>query len=249
MLYFRNRRGWKVSGRGKGMGGRGNRDGTRGNGREWKGREETGRGGKELEGEGKGRNKNVFFEKHLVRVEIRVCGKFLVLFDSLFSLILYISIFKILSFLCWSESGVYIHYPTRVPILRSFTPLGFLLQQNRILGWWSFLKPGIYNKTFKQKGTEFLLLLLFLNFYICATRCCRPLIFQTMHSVRSNSLSLKYQRFTSLSCKDIDKKSSVCGKKSAPLAFELSVCLYPINVKTVIPILLTFLQWEHLNVY
>ena len=204
MLYFRNRRGWKVSGRGKGMGGRGNRDGTRGNGREWKGREETGRGGKELEGEGKGRNKNVFFEKHLVRVEIRVCGKFLVLFDSLFSLILYISIFKILSFLCWSESGVYIHYPTRVPILRSFTPLGFLLQQNRILGWWSFLKPGIYNKTFKQKGTEFLLLLLFLNFYICATRCCRPLIFQTMNSVGSNSLSLKYQRSTILSCKDID---------------------------------------------
>ena len=26
--------------------------------------------------------------------------------------------------------------------------------------------------------------------------CFRPLIFQTMNSVRSNSLSLKYQRFT-----------------------------------------------------
>ena len=35
---------------------------------------------------------------------------------------------------------------------------------------------------------------LFLNLYIFSTRCCRPLIFQTMNSVRSNSLSLKYQK-------------------------------------------------------
>ena len=29
-----------------------------------------------------------------------------------------------------------------------------------------------------------------------ATQCCRPLVFQTMNSVRSNNLSLKYQRFS-----------------------------------------------------
>ena len=38
--------------------------------------------------------------------------------------------------------------------------------------------------------------LLFSNHYIFGTRCCRPLIFQTMNYVRSNNHSLKYQRFT-----------------------------------------------------
>ena len=32
---------------------------------------------------------------------------------------------------------------------------------------------------------------------------CRPLIFQTMNSVLSNNLSLKYQRFIPLICNDI----------------------------------------------
>ena len=41
------------------------------------------------------------------------------------------------------------------------------------------------------------------NTDIFATRCCRPLIFQTMFFVRSNNLSLKYQRFTPLGYKDI----------------------------------------------
>ena len=44
--------------------------------------------------------------------------------------------------------------------------------------------------------------LLFLNLYICTPRCCRPLIFQTVNSVESNSLSLKYQRLSSSSCED-----------------------------------------------
>ena len=39
--------------------------------------------------------------------------------------------------------------------------------------------------------------LLFSNFYILAAQCCRLMIFQTINSVRSNSLSLKYQRFKS----------------------------------------------------
>ena len=38
---------------------------------------------------------------------------------------------------------------------------------------------------------------------IFATRCCRPLIFQTMISVRSNNLSLQYLRFTLSGCKNI----------------------------------------------
>ena len=42
------------------------------------------------------------------------------------------------------------------------------------------------------------------NFYIFPTRCCyRSLIFLTINAVRSNSLSLRYQRFTPSDCKDI----------------------------------------------
>ena len=41
------------------------------------------------------------------------------------------------------------------------------------------------------------------NFNIIATQCRRPLMFQTMKAVRSNNVSLKYQRFTSSGCKDI----------------------------------------------
>ena len=38
--------------------------------------------------------------------------------------------------------------------------------------------------------------------YILATQCRRPLIFQTINSVRSNNLSLKYQRFTPTGCRE-----------------------------------------------
>ena len=38
---------------------------------------------------------------------------------------------------------------------------------------------------------------------ILATRDCRPLIFQTLNFVRTKSLSLKYQRFMPLGCKDL----------------------------------------------
>ena len=43
----------------------------------------------------------------------------------------------------------------------------------------------------------------FSNHYIFGTKYCRPWIFQTMNSVKSNNLSLKYQRFTTSGSKDI----------------------------------------------
>ena len=43
----------------------------------------------------------------------------------------------------------------------------------------------------------------FLSPYIFAIQCRRPLIFQTMNSVSSNSLSLKQQMFAPSGCKDI----------------------------------------------
>jgi len=45
--------------------------------------------------------------------------------------------------------------------------------------------------------------LCFSKSYIFGFQCRRPLIFQTMNSVRSNNISLKYQRFTTLDLKDI----------------------------------------------
>ena len=39
--------------------------------------------------------------------------------------------------------------------------------------------------------------------YIFGFQCLRPLKFQTMNSVRSNNVSLKYQRFATLGSKDI----------------------------------------------
>ena len=41
-----------------------------------------------------------------------------------------------------------------------------------------------------------------LNTSIFATQCRRPSIFLSINSVRSNNLSLKYQRFTPRGCKD-----------------------------------------------
>ena len=43
----------------------------------------------------------------------------------------------------------------------------------------------------------------FSNFNIVATQWRRPLIFQTINAVRLNNVSLKYQRFTSLRCRNI----------------------------------------------
>ena len=43
----------------------------------------------------------------------------------------------------------------------------------------------------------------FPNSFNLATLFSRPLIFQTINSGRSNSQSLKYQRFTPSGCKDI----------------------------------------------
>ena len=42
-----------------------------------------------------------------------------------------------------------------------------------------------------------------------------------MNSVRSNSLSLKYQRFTASSCKDYGLENLVCGKDSIHFLEEI----------------------------
>ena len=47
------------------------------------------------------------------------------------------------------------------------------------------------------------------NSYIFAIQCRKPLIFQSMNSVRSNSLSLKYQKFTPTGWKDMGIRNFV----------------------------------------
>ena len=59
------------------------------------------------------------------------------------------------------------------------------------------------NQNFDTKELSFCHKLWFSNSYNLATHSLRPLIFQTINSLRSNSLSLKYQRFTPSGCKDI----------------------------------------------
>ena len=55
----------------------------------------------------------------------------------------------------------------------------------------------------KTKELSFCHKLRFSNYYNLATRFPRPMIFQTINSGRSNSLNLKYQKFTPSVCKDI----------------------------------------------
>ena len=53
------------------------------------------------------------------------------------------------------------------------------------------------------KGIDFCQKYKFLNPYIFAAQCRTHLKFQTINSLRSKSLSLKYQKFAPSYCKDI----------------------------------------------
>ena len=55
--------------------------------------------------------------------------------------------------------------------------------------------------------------------YIFSTLCCEPLIFQTIKSASKNNLSLKYQRITPSSCRDI-------GMRKLKFVAKLSFVVY-----------------------
>ena len=61
----------------------------------------------------------------------------------------------------------------------------------------------VHTVTFSAKELSFCHKLWFSNSYNLATHSLTPFIFRTINSVRSNSLSLKYHRFTPSGCKDI----------------------------------------------
>ena len=68
----------------------------------------------------------------------------------------------------------------------------------------------------------------------------RPLIFQTMNSVRPNNISLKYQRFTSSDCKDIGirqfefvtKTQFLCSKLIRLIPFLCKFYFYCLFIKS-----------------
>ena len=62
----------------------------------------------------------------------------------------------------------------------------------------------------------------FFNTYIFAAQCRRPEIFQSMNYVRSNNLSLKYQRFTPSGCTDIGIRIFEFATKTQFLSDSLS---------------------------
>ena len=67
------------------------------------------------------------------------------------------------------------------------------------------------------------------NWDVLATHCRWPLIFQTIISVRSNILNLKYQRITPLGCKDIKIRKFEFVAKTQFLFFKIRK-----NIKTAI---------------
>jgi len=89
--------------------------------------------------------------------------------------------------------------------------MGYRLKPNHISSWSRPMKVisdvPVSRNWYKTVSKELSLChkLIFSDPFIFATWCCRPLIFQTIISVRLNNLSLKNHRFTvtPLSCKDI----------------------------------------------
>ena len=90
-------------------------------------------------------------------------------------------------------------------------------------------------QTFWEKELRFGHKLWFSNYYIFTVQYRRPLIFQTLNSVRSNNFILKYQSFKPLGCNDIGIKSlSLRQKVNWVLAtnsdFQLAISLQPDGV-------------------
>ena len=70
--------------------------------------------------------------------------------------------------------------------------------------------------TKQTKELSFCLKLKYYYLYILATQCRRLQIFQTIISVRSNNLSLKYQRVKPTGCRDIEiRKFEVVAKPNS----------------------------------
>ena len=90
----------------------------------------------------------------------------------------------------------------------------------------SELRESILNFVMKMqiygKKLSFCHILGFFNSNISETLCGRTLIFQTINSVRSSILSLKYQRFAPSGCNDIGIRKSQFVVKTQLLQEKIS---------------------------
>ena len=86
-------------------------------------------------------------------------------------------------------------------------------------------KKGLNNSNFIE--LSFCHKLWFSNFDIFANKSSRSLIFQTMNSVSSNNISLKYHRCTPSGCIDIGKRKFKClAKTMFSLFWKVSIICY-----------------------
>ena len=101
----------------------------------------------------------------------------------------------------------------KTPMGAQLTPV--ISPRSRIYG--DVIAPILKEMSFFNK-------FLFFNAYILATQCRKPLIFQTINSVRSNCLSLKYQRFAPSGRQDIEIiQVDFFGKNSLFLLFLTAI--------------------------
>ena len=77
----------------------------------------------------------------------------------------------------------------------------------------------------EPKELSFCHKLKFSNPFIFANQCCGPLIFQTLNYVRSTDVSLKYQKCTPSSCKDIVMKKFELEAKTHESYEVLNFCV------------------------
>ena len=100
----------------------------------------------------------------------------------------------------WSNCLCYVYLTTtsrnNLILLKNGIPSFIQVYRKRSWAW------KCARSNLNRKDLSFCHKFWFSNLYIFAVWCCRPLIFQTLNSVRLNSLSLKYKRFTPSSCKD-----------------------------------------------
>ena len=124
-------------------------------------------------------------------------------------------------FLCILLSKYPLNPPPPSPHLRAIF--------QHVLTYFSLLNQSVYKKKLRVcvknlhiKELSFCHKLRFSYSYNLATCFSRPLIFQTINSGRSSSLSLKYQRFTPSGCKDIGVRKY---KFVAKTQFLWQICL------------------------
>ena len=98
----------------------------------------------------------------------------------------------------WLNFHLIFHSFTCTRLVWRFAPIFYFK-----IKWCSIYQHFLFDKTTKTKELSLYHKLRFSSPLIFSTLYRRPYIFQTINSVRSNYLSLKYQRYTPSVCKEV----------------------------------------------